>query len=152
MWEENWTCSGLALVVKTFPKDEVEFIVYTQKSLTWCYVLSRSVLFELRDQENTRVEDVKRRYMYEKETGRSSAGSWRFKRKYNTMKPSTQDFQQWMAGMNMTCRFTVDSLPEDLATNQLATNCVVYTGSKSSTPDVTIQWSIGVTVWDLLVS
>ena len=41
------------------------------------------------------------------------------------MKPSTQDFQQWMAGMNMTCRFMVDSSPDDLATNQLATNCVV---------------------------
>ena len=68
------------------------------------------------------------------------------------MKPSTQDFQQWMAGMNMTCRFMVDSSPDDLATNQLATNCVVYTGSKSSIPDVTIQWSIGVIVWDLLVS
>ena len=68
------------------------------------------------------------------------------------MKPATQDFQQWIAGMNMTCRFTVDSSPEHLATNQLATNCVVYTGSKSSTSDVTIQWSIGVIVWDLLVS
>ena len=64
--------------------------------------------------------------MYEKEAGRSSAGSWEFKQKYNTMKPATQDFQQWMAGMNMTCRFTVDSSPEDLATNRLATNCVVY--------------------------
>jgi len=32
--------------------------------------------------------------MYEKETGKGSAGSWRFKRKYNTMKPATQDFQQ----------------------------------------------------------